>query len=67
MIDFALTDDSWVRYGFVQVEGGVLGWWQAAWWVKALQRPRNEREIRISPPLSNEPHLYTALNTREKF
>lgn len=66
-LNSALTDDSWVRYGFVQVEGGVLERWQAAWWVKTLQQPRNEREIRKSPPLSNEPHLYTALNTREKL
>lgn len=46
-------------------EGGVVGWWQAVWWVKTLPRPSNESKI--YPPLSNEPHLYTALNTREKL
>lgn len=41
---------------------GVLGWWQAAWWVKTLPRPGNEREIRKSPiPLSVMSHTCTLL------
>lgn len=43
-------------------EGGVLERWQAAWWVKMLPWPSNEREIRKSPiTLSVMSHTCTLL------